>query len=792
MRSKSLLALFSTISTAVVAGSPALAQTASISAVRSGAAFAAPSQAVGQAAAPASPPPVVGEIVVTAQKREQSINKVPMSITALSGQALIDRGITETADLTKVVPGFNFTETAYATPVYTIRGIGFQESSLAASPAVSVYVDEVPLPFPDETEAVALDLERVEVLKGPQGTLYGEDSTGGAVNYIAAKPTSHFTSGVDASYGRFNTTDVQGFVSGPLTDTLTARLSGRAVEASNWQQSYTDSATLGARNQLEARLLLDWRPIDKLKISTNFNISQDRSDTPAAQLIGISPQSNLVPIPTGLTNFPLTPDNDRAADWDQGRKYRRDNIFFQLTGRADYSLTNLITLSSITSYQRYTRDQPFDTDGTTYQSDFITETGSVSTIFQELRLTGRSMNRLSWIVGANYESDDTYDANLIQFTQSSISQLAGFPLTEVKNQTQQDIRTSAAYANLDYDLTSNITLHGGIRYTVANRSFAGCTQDTGNGQAATALNFLGGVLRGGAPGSVAQPGQCVTLNADFDSALVRSKLDENNIAWRTGADWRMTSNTLFYFNVSKGYKSGSFPTLSASSYVQFTPVKQESVLAYEVGTKTTLFDRKLQLNAAAFYYDYTDKQIRGEKPDPVFGNLEALVTIPRSHIDGFELSAAARPLAGLTIAPAITLVQTRIDGTFTNVNPFGVTGNFAGEPFPYTPKWSGNVDVNYERPLTSSLSWFAGGNLSYQGSTNGGFGQLPVLDVRSYALLDLRAGIANESSHWRVSLYGQNVTDQYYWVSADHAADAITRYAGMPATYGVRLSYRFD
>ena len=516
MRSKSLLALFSTISTAVVAASPALAQTVSTAAVPSGGRPAAPSPSIGQAAAPASPPPMVGEIVVTAQKREQSINKVPMSITALSGQALIDRGVTQTADLTKVVPGFNFTETAYATPVYTIRGIGFQESSLAASPAVSVYVDEVPLPFPEETEAAALDLERVEVLKGPQGTLYGEDSTGGAVNYIAAKPTSHFTSGIDASYGRFNTTDVQGYVSGPITDTVNARLSGRAVESSNWQQSYTDSDTLGARNQLEARLLLDWHPIDKLKISTNLNISQDRSDTPAAQLIGISPQSNLVPIPTGLTNFPLAPDNDRAADWDQGRKYRRDNIFFQLTGRADYSLTNLITLSSITSYQRYTRDQPFDTDGTTYQSDFITETGSVSTIFQELRLTGRSMDRLSWIVGANYESDDTYDANLIQFTQSSISQLAGFPLTEVKNQTQQNIRTSAAYANLDYDVTSNITLHGGIRYTVANRSFAGCTQDTGNGQAATALNFLGGLLRGGAPGTIAQPGQCVTLNADFD------------------------------------------------------------------------------------------------------------------------------------------------------------------------------------------------------------------------------------------------------------------------------------
>ena len=153
----------------------------------------------------------VGEIVVTAQKRQQSINDVGMSITAASGEQLAARGVADTSQLTKVVPGFNYNETAQASPVYTIRGIGYQDSSIAASPAVTVYVDEVPIPYSGGTLGAALDLERVEVLKGPQGTLFGSNSTGGAINYIAAKPTERLAAGANLRYGRFNTVDTSGF-----------------------------------------------------------------------------------------------------------------------------------------------------------------------------------------------------------------------------------------------------------------------------------------------------------------------------------------------------------------------------------------------------------------------------------------------------------------------------------------------------------------------------------------------------------------------------------------------------
>jgi outer membrane receptor protein involved in Fe transport len=171
------------------------------------------------------------EVVVTAQKVSQNINDVGMSIDSATGDELYDMGVKDTADLVKLVPGFNHTYSIYGTPIYTIRGVGFVETTLSSGPTVSVYTDEVPIPFAAETKGALLDVRRVEVLKGPQGTLYGQNSTGGAINYIANRPTEQFEAGFDVSYGRFSTTDIQGFVSGSLTDTVRGRLSVRSIQS---------------------------------------------------------------------------------------------------------------------------------------------------------------------------------------------------------------------------------------------------------------------------------------------------------------------------------------------------------------------------------------------------------------------------------------------------------------------------------------------------------------------------------------------------------------------------------
>ncbi|KAK0351335.1 hypothetical protein LTR94_025355, partial [Friedmanniomyces endolithicus] len=177
------------------------------------------------------------DIIVTANKREQSLNSVGLTITAASTEELSNRGIEGPADLAKLVPGFTFTQSIYSTPVFTLRGIGLYDATFGAAPSVSVYTDQIPRNVPVMSDALDLDIERVEVLKGPQGTLFGQSSTGGAINYIVGKPTKSFSAGFDASYERFNRAELSGFVSGPLTEGVAARLALKGVSGGAWQHS---------------------------------------------------------------------------------------------------------------------------------------------------------------------------------------------------------------------------------------------------------------------------------------------------------------------------------------------------------------------------------------------------------------------------------------------------------------------------------------------------------------------------------------------------------------------------
>ena len=168
---------------------------------------------------------------------------MPLSIATASGAELLKRGITDPTQLEALVPGFSYQKSSYGVPVFQLRGVGFYDTTQGVTPAVAVYVDEIPLPYSAMTRGAALDVERVEVLKGPQGTLFGQNSTGGAINYIAAKPTDQFSYGTYLDYGRFDAANVEGFVSGALSDTVRARAAVRFEHADAWQYSYTRDAS---------------------------------------------------------------------------------------------------------------------------------------------------------------------------------------------------------------------------------------------------------------------------------------------------------------------------------------------------------------------------------------------------------------------------------------------------------------------------------------------------------------------------------------------------------------------
>lgn len=748
------------------------------------------------AEAPAAAGPVesVGELIVTASKREERLRDVPMSVTAVSGAELAAKGVYDVKDLVKLTPGLSYVDSGRGVPVFSLRGVGYFDQSLGSRPTVSVYIDQAPIPFSIEAKGAAFDLDRVEVLKGPQGTLFGQNATGGAINYVAAKPTSELAAGAIGSYGTFNTADVQGFVSGPLTSTLNGRLAIRTLQSGDWQKSYTRSDTLGAQDFTQARLLLDWTPTDRLKVAVNANGFYDGSDTQAAQFLGVRAPKATIPL---LNTYPIAPSNPRAADWNPGGDYVSHNTFYQASVRADYDLGKDAALTSLTAYSHERIHQRTDGDGTALTNYDGPVSGQLSSFTEELRVSG-TRGDLKYIAGAYYENSQTREMQGIidPYSSTNFTISLNGPFNDaIAVRNSQRFDTKAIFGNLDYSASDRIILHGGLRYTDADLHYTGCTFGL-DASTAAVFNIIDNRSRASAglpPLAAFAPGECVSLDANRQPSSGAGRLHQDNVSWRTGVDFKITPDALLYVNVSKGYKGGSGTAPAAQSASQFAPVSQESVVAYEAGAKASLLDRRLEASGAVFYYDYTDKQLLGRivfTPN-IFGALSSLLNVPKSRVEGAEFQVSAFPIEGLTLSASGTYLDTRVITNLSNFDVIGNPINLKDEPFPYTPRWQLVFDGEYKFPVSDQLRGVVAGNASYRSRTTAGFGGDPRLNIASYWLVDLRAGLETADRKWGASLFGRNVTNQYYWTNVSSALDTVRRYAGKPATYGVQLSYRY-
>lgn len=754
-------------------------------------------------AVPAADDAIVAEVVVTAQKRVERLQDVPMSITAATAEQLQAMGVVSPDQLQKVVPGFSVEKTVYGTPVFFIRGIGFNDTTLGVSPAVTVYMDQMPLPFTPMSRGSVLDLERVEVLKGPQGTLFGQNSTGGAINFITAKPTDVFESGVELSYGRFNQTQTEAFVSGPISSTVSARVALRGEYQDDWQKGHTTDQTIGKKRFYNSRVLVDWTPSDAVKVELMASGWRDRSDSQQPQNIvstplKTGPGAREVPYP--VASFPAAPDDPRAAAWNDAFDLQQDNQFYQFSARADIQTSDRTTLTSLTSYQRYEQSVPLSLSGTTYPVAKSIHTGTIPSFSQELRLDGAMSERWRWMLGGNYQKD-TVDERLIFNPLITSGTLVGpFNFDSFYVDNEQQIESRSAFGSLDLQLTERLSAQTSLRYTKQDRDFAGCVRDDGNGQTAAALGFLSTLLTGTA--QAIAPGSCSTLSATgVPLPIVTGDLNEDNVSWRESLNWKPSEDTLLYANVTKGYKAGSFATLPASVASQYVPVSQESVLAYEVGFKGVTASRRLQVDGAVFYYDYKDKQLVGYLVVPPFGPLPSLVSIPTSTVRGGELNAIWQPFEQLTLSANATYIDTQVDDNPVNpTGPFGNPADFTGQSFPHTPEWQSVVSGLYRAPLASSLIGYIGATVSNRSSTSASLlsgsaavaSQEALLEIDSYTLLDLRAGIEAEDGRWRVEIWGRNVTNEFHEIGATRNSDYMTRFAGLPAMYGVTFGYRIQ
>ena len=802
------------------------------------------------------------EIIVTANKREQSVNDVGLTITAATGETLANRGISGPADLAKLVPGFTFTQSIYSTPVYTLRGIGLYDATFGASPSVSVYSDQIPRNVPVMSDALDLDIERVEVLKGPQGTLFGQSSTGGAINYIVAKPTREFHAGINGSYERFNRFELGAFVSGPLGEKAAARLAVKGITGGAWQRSLSrPNDDNGDTRKLMGRLTVDLEPSDGIKIELMATGVKDRSDPQAPQYAGskyniystaalaaanANPATRnpfgiidnqqyadvTTPSSPGFDNTFLgiqsilvsrlngtnaanvagaratlgTPisNNARDGEWTPGFLTKSDNSYYQLSGRVDIDLTDSITLTSISALAKQKLAYNQDLDATTARSGGVPLNGNVRTFNQEIRLAGKT-DTLNWLVGASYDNVRATQNN--KFELYDYSNNFGGLIVLTENNFSSKMRSYGLFANAELEVTPNLTIQGGIRYTNNKQSATYCyndpAEDTGQGTAFVFGQFLNTVA------ITIKPGQCfpttgnlLTGNAKSTLVPVVSNLQEDNVSFRVGVNYKFDQGALIYATVSQGYKSGIFSAIGASSASQYTPAGQEKVVAFEAGFKAPLADGKVQLNAAAFYYDYSNKQVRGRISDAIFGLLEKMLNVPKSRIFGLEGELVVRPTEGLHLSASATYLDAKVTSNYTKTpdglsvfNAAFYTGNFKDSFLPYTSKFSANADIQYEFPVGNDLKAFVGGTMTYQGKQNATFttATLPAFDfvIPGYATVDARLGIASSDDRWRASIYGRNLTNKSYITGVSAYLDTRLRYRGKPLVYGLSLAYKY-
>jgi outer membrane receptor protein involved in Fe transport len=775
-------------------------------------AFAAADQAAGDEAG-------VGEIIVTANKRNESISKVGASIAAFDTSMLENRNIVRLEELAKSVPNLALAPSTHGTPVFTLRGIGFNSDSLGVYPAVSLSLDQAPMPFPVLAGHSLYDLERVEVLKGPQGTLFGQNSTGGAINFVAAKPTKELQAGFNLDYGRFNEVHGTMYVSGPVSDTLGFRLAVDAAHRDDWQYNYTRDDSNGEQNYIAARLITVWEPSDRLKFELNVNGSVDRSEPQALQIIASLPSNPAAPTPQEL-NAPLTPRNLRAANWsNSGRRGvgtqsdtesaepRGNRKLFQAFLRADYGITDDISLTSITTFNHLTQDMAFDLDGSQFELvDNPRGEGTIDDFNQEVRLSNASAagTRFRWTVGANYNYSKVDELQIITYGDNSLSNAGTNFIHESNVLNKGRMNTYAAFANGEYDLTEQLTFKAGVRYTSTNNRNRMCGSDTTGDQQLSSLFRLLGNLLGGQDIPIGS-GDCISLNAqNLPGDPINITLKEDNVSWRAGIDFKPSNTTLLYANISRGYKAGAFPVITGATQAVFSPARQESVTSYEAGFKTKLADNAISLSSAVFYQDYRNKQIQGTVNTALFGLLQRLDNVPRSSIFGVEADISVRPTAGLTLTGSASYLSTKVK-EYSGITVFGVQKDFAGNRLPFAPTWSLNGDIDYRIPTASGGEVFVGAGVNYRTYQDayiaGSDLQIPDNGVNrwlnrtpfridGYALVDGRVGYTFPGDKVTVSAWGKNLFNTFNVQNIISYNNIITQATGMPAMYGFSLRVR--
>lgn len=663
------------------------------------------------------------EIVVTAQKREQSTQDVPIAMSVLSGENLSELGIKRTDDLANHIPNLSIRKTKGENyPTVTIRGVGLSTGDVnyaMSTSSTAVHVDEVYFGSPTMMGFQIFDVARVEVLRGPQGTLYGRNATAGSINYITNRPSHDAGGQVEVEWNDQNVFSSQGFVTGALGDTVAARFAYSGESGESYQTDLNGRHWEGPR-RFAARASLLFEPDPDLEILLTATTGHDNSGIGRTHLRGIS-------------------DDVWAVD---GNIFGRYNIDFQgVTGRINWDMADGISVTSVSSYNRVIARLPDEFDGEAIELQDAFYRDRIGQFSQELRLAGTG-DRLNWVIGGYYFGENIRSEQAIDYFVDFYN--PGDPRPGVLYDGTQSTAAYAAFGQIEYKLAERLTLIAGIRYSHERKKFR-------------VSNFFNSFIAGALG---------VT---DFDPATgyFYRNLDErdrrswSDVSGKIGLNFDVTDDVMVYASVSNGFKSGGYlGSVTITRESVHRPGEPEDLTAYEVGLKSLLFDRKLRLNAAAFYYDYENLQAESIVFEGIVP-FQSLVNVQKVRIQGFDFDATAYPADGIEL----TLGVGYVDG----VHKRFVTdaGDYSGSRILNAPKWSVNSGARFDLGKALSGEWSLSANHSYSGAVDFNFTNR-ALGSKSYHLFDARLAYSHEVTGIDVALWTKNLTNRKVLV---HAAD---------------------
>ena len=750
---------------------------------------------------------ILEELVVTARRREEGLQNAPIAISAYTGETLEYRGVTKLDEITRFVPNLtiennpSFGGASNSAAIY-IRGIGQKEFLPTSEPGVGLYVDGVYIARSVGAILDLIDIERLEVLRGPQGTLFGRNTIGGAINIttVTPEPGDEFGGEIGAAYGTDDRINLRGALNIPMGDTLAARVSVASFQQDGYVDR-SDGIDLGDDDTITGRLAVAWRPSDRLSLDFRLDATRDKENGPAMELLGIDftdlSQLNglvaAVPPPmafvhnittaavgpgqpcaatdaagNGITSNPNSPncyDNryvGKDGKNDGTAPARSESDVLGLSADISYEINDNLTLRSITAWRDLDSEFARDGDHSPHRISQFQDTLEQTQFTQELQLLG-TYERMNWIAGIYYFAEDGDNENTLDFTISNFRSGGGF-----------DNKSMAAFAQLTYDFTDQLHLTVGGRYTDESKKF--------HPDQVIYQNYYAGISQ------VLPPGHpLAALDAPFLQAGTRilpdleKELEINEFTPMVNLSYDFADNIMAYATYSEGFKSGGFtqrvfpPVIPPFTAPPGTPdidliptYDPEFVDVYELGFKSTLLDGRMRFNGAIFHTDYDDLQVQ------VFDSVAPVTeNIGSASIDGVELEMQTAPGDGWLVEASLSWLDAGYDEIGTDLTLIG-----SDNEFERVPEWASSVGVSKEFMLNEMGSLVVRVDWSYRDDTYNDAYNTEILKTDAYHLWDASVRWTNTQEDLSVILSGRNLGDEEFLVTGVYGT-AFQSYEGI-------------